>query len=466
MNGRGLLSKINHIGLRSNTIQKYGAIRTFLSDRYRCEEEWKARLNTPLLQKFKNDNLYGDILKKFQNEGKTSPIDVDIFANLIDDEVQLNALEDISKRFRRCPNTVQALPSTSHAIIRAFLAHNDTETLMRLLDDRLNYGLFPNYYLSSLLIDTFLKQENYRDAVKVAIQMMLQEEFDDPIASNLALFSCYSYLNNPNPSPWDPQPRAQVEEPVEEVKVRVDYIREPFFDDHFDLTDSQHLIGKTLVGLGKSADSDSIAQSSLLLGWTLFDKYEKVIETLDNVLQSPTKSVKIFEHVVSNCEKLIASKDSTKLSDGFLEEFNERVNRLKSEGGIDASDMMEIIQHRLKEAIKLNEAALIEQQIECYSTWNRVRQEEVEKQVKEMEYNRRKAVLELTKKELLEKEERLNFFDNLDQWELKEEQNEEERKLHAAKMTGSGKKLSSKMLRQAEEDSYVPPDIVKEFKSK
>ena len=24
MNGRGLLSKINHIGLRSNTIQKYG----------------------------------------------------------------------------------------------------------------------------------------------------------------------------------------------------------------------------------------------------------------------------------------------------------------------------------------------------------------------------------------------------------------------------------------------------------
>merc|ERR1712071_12978 len=193
---------------------------------------------------------------------------------------------------------------------------------------------------------------------------------------------------------------------------------------------------------------------------------KKVIETLDNVLQSPTKSVKIFEHVVSNCEKLIASKDSTKLSDGFLEEFNERVNRLKSEGGIDASDMMEIIQHRLKEAIKLNEAALIEQQIECYSTWNRVRQEEVEKQVKEMEYNRRKAVLELTKKELLEKEERLNFFDNLDQWELKEEQNEEERKLHAAKMTGSGKKLSSKMLRQAEEDSYVPPDIVKEFKSK
>ena len=33
---------------------------------------------------------------------------------------------------------------------------------MRLLDDRLNYGLFLDYYLSNLLMDSFLKEENYR----------------------------------------------------------------------------------------------------------------------------------------------------------------------------------------------------------------------------------------------------------------------------------------------------------------
>jgi len=40
--------------------------------------------------------------------------------------------------------------------------YKDTETLMRMLDDRLNYGLFTDYYLSNLLMDTFLKKENYR----------------------------------------------------------------------------------------------------------------------------------------------------------------------------------------------------------------------------------------------------------------------------------------------------------------
>ena len=84
------------------------------------------------------------------------------FTNLVDGELQLNSLEDITNRFRRCPNTVHSLPSTGHAIIRAYLTYKDTETLMRLLDDRLNYGVFPDYYLSNLLMDTFLKQENYR----------------------------------------------------------------------------------------------------------------------------------------------------------------------------------------------------------------------------------------------------------------------------------------------------------------
>lgn len=31
-----------------------GFLRTFLSDAYKCESEWKGRLDTPLLDKFKN----------------------------------------------------------------------------------------------------------------------------------------------------------------------------------------------------------------------------------------------------------------------------------------------------------------------------------------------------------------------------------------------------------------------------
>ena len=122
MAGKGLLSKL--LGPRAHNLQRICNqqccyflcinmlklctqisldLRTFLSDAYKCDAEWKSRLNNPLLQKLRNgkiiyllshlpvclsifcfflENFYGEILKKFQKEGKVSPIDVDLVRNL------------------------------------------------------------------------------------------------------------------------------------------------------------------------------------------------------------------------------------------------------------------------------------------------------------------------------------------------------------------------------------------------
>lgn len=77
-------------------------LRTFLSDAYKCDAEWKGRLNNPLLEKLRNgkllisffsktsysfyfflENFYGELLKKFQNEGKASAIDVDLVCKML-----------------------------------------------------------------------------------------------------------------------------------------------------------------------------------------------------------------------------------------------------------------------------------------------------------------------------------------------------------------------------------------------
>nr|CAG4643189.1 EOG090X05Q1 [Ilyocryptus agilis] len=250
-------------------LQRLG-LRTFLSDRYRCEAEWNERLNTPLFLKLKSENLYAELVKKFQNEGKASAIDVDLFSNLVVSESHLDELQEITRKFRRCVNTIYTLPSTGHAVIRTYLQYKHVDMLMKMLDDRLNYGLFLDYYLSNLLMDTFLKENNFRDAAKVSIQLMLQEEFDHPITTHLSLYSCYAYLKNRKPEPWDPLPTPKPEEPVEEVKVRVDYIREPFFDDHFDLVKPEQLIGKTLVGMGRSLSENSHNKNLNLRNLVLF----------------------------------------------------------------------------------------------------------------------------------------------------------------------------------------------------
>nr|CAG4641675.1 EOG090X05Q1 [Eurycercus lamellatus] len=460
MSTKGLLMNFTTFGLRSHKIQRL-CLRTFLSDGYKCENEWKGRLNTPLLLKLKNENLYADLVKKYQNEGKLSAIDVDLFSNLVTREAHLDDLEEITCKFRRCPNTIRALPSTSHAVIRTYIQFKNTESLMRLLDDRLNYGLFLDYYLSNILMDMCLKEDNYRDATKVAIQLMLQEEFDHPISSHLALYSCYSYLRKPQPESWDPQPRPKPEEPVEVVKIRVDYLREPFFDDHFDLTKKEQLIGKTLVGFGKHfslKSHDSVASTSLLLGWILFEKYEKVIKCLDSILSSDSKPL-VHKEWLQYCQKYI--NESSQLPENFLEDFNSRVNRLEAGGFITENDIQEIVKERVEKAVAKQEQNDIKAQLDNYKSWENLREQELQNQIRAIEHRKRLAILEAKKKELLEKEERLNFFDNQDQWELRHEENENKRQELAKLRESRNKKVSSKVLRQLEEDAYYPPEIVK-----
>lgn len=288
---------------------------------------------------------------------------------------------------------------------------------------------------------------------------MLQEEFDHPITSNMALYSCYAYLRKPQPDPWDPQPKPKPVEPAEVVKVRVDYLREPFFDDHFDLVKPEHLIGKTLVGFGNHLaanhlDTDPVAATSILLGWTLFEKYDKLLGCLDEILSNPAEPM-IYKEWFQLCQKSI-NKESE-----LAEKLNNFLSHLESRGYLVDSDIQLAISERIKVAVADHEKSDIAAQVQLYKSWDQQREEEVDKQVRLMEHRKRLAILEAKKKELQEKEERLNFFDNIDSWELRFEENEVKRQELAKKIEGRSKKVSSKIQKQAEEDAYFPPEIVK-----
>jgi len=74
----------------------------------------------------------------------------------------LDEIEELIYRLRKSPATADTLPSTSHAIIRAFLESERTEDLLRILDDRMNYGVFVDFHIANVLMDEFLKRGNPR----------------------------------------------------------------------------------------------------------------------------------------------------------------------------------------------------------------------------------------------------------------------------------------------------------------
>ena len=80
------------------------------------------------------------------------------------------------------------------------------------------------------------------------------------------------------------------------MKVRVKYIRNSYHDDHFDLTEGNPLVGKTLAMLSPHLGQVTLARSLELLGWTLYGKWEQATSRL-----KAWKSEPLLKQAVSLC---------------------------------------------------------------------------------------------------------------------------------------------------------------------
>ena len=83
--------------------------RTFLSDAYKCTDTWNARLTSPVLQNIKPETFYYELENKFQQHGKCSAIDVDIFTNKLTDGGYLQEVADIMHKLRQTEETSDSL---------------------------------------------------------------------------------------------------------------------------------------------------------------------------------------------------------------------------------------------------------------------------------------------------------------------------------------------------------------------
>ena len=84
--------------------------------------------------------------------------------NRIDDpsaEGVVEEVEELVRRLRRSPETINTLESTHYAVVHTLLDGGHTPALMQLLTQPMTYGLFPDYLTCNLLMHTFLQRKEY-----------------------------------------------------------------------------------------------------------------------------------------------------------------------------------------------------------------------------------------------------------------------------------------------------------------
>lgn len=294
--------------------------RTYLTSSYTCSTAWEARkADCPTLSKINLDQFYADVETKYQQQRKVSAIDVDIFVNCVTADNYVDEMADIIHKLRNTGEASNILDSTSHAVVRSLIQHDQIDLLLQILRDPLNYGLFLDTFCANLLLDKLLEAKQFTEAAEVASLLMLQEDFGDDITRQMALLAAYKYLDNPEafvkeePVPEvdkkaaapPPPPTKGKKGKKEELRVRVKFLRNPFFDDHFDIRDPRHLVGKTLVRLSSELPKNC-QTSSKLMGLCLYEKYADCITFIDQLGQGDV----LHKDVIEKTQKALESKPS------------------------------------------------------------------------------------------------------------------------------------------------------------
>ncbi|XP_076370412.1 uncharacterized protein LOC143256706 isoform X2 [Tachypleus tridentatus] len=399
-------------------------------------------------QNFRHSKEYlAELHKKFSSERKVSAVDIDLFTNNVQEEDQLEDLESVLHRFRRTPNTLYMLDSTPCAVIRAFLQFSHYDSLLKILNDRINYGIFPDYYCYNILMDSFLKKQNYRDATKIASLMMLQEDFNHPISCMLALYSCHMYLRDPQPEPWDSElgkKKETKEEEEEEVFTRVPYIRNPFYDDHFDIKDPKHLVGKTLYLVGKE-HNNVLGRTYQLVGLGMYEKWEKAEKLLSKFLNLSESQPVLLQEGVSKFRELLQAilDDENNGGRQFKSSIESKLQTLESKGCVSNEDSHKLMNQMVEDVTKYEDDDIQRQKM-LFKEWDKQREVFLTQQIEEYLQEKRAKAIEEKMKELSEKEELLFFFEN---WDKHEMELAEVEKLEKEK---KGLKV---------EEEYVPPEI-------
>jgi small subunit ribosomal protein S27 len=335
--------------------------RTYLSEAYKLNTEWNSRLNTAILEKVNAETLYVELCSRFQQKKKITAIDVDIYLNKASGKHTEEAC-DLLHKLRTTEQTSRMLDSTPHAMIRLLMDH--PEHLLSMLNNRLEYGLFLDSHAANLLLNKSITEKNFMLGARIATLQMLQEDFEHPITRYMSLYASYKFLDElstfvdliPPPPPPEDTNAPKQKKKVEEIKVRVAFIRNEYFDDHFDIVNTNHLLGKTFLYLADEVKSvDSVLCNSLkLLGYALYEKFSdgnKFIEKSDKNSQYYKEVLDKVKGLAEKIENLDSNDDGKK--------FFDALNSISSqkEGKVD-----EILEGLMKKSISECESSDIEAQ--------------------------------------------------------------------------------------------------------